>query len=307
VSRRVTILLALHQGEHHIHEQLESFRSQTHHDWELLVSDDGSSDGGPSIVRNFSARTPQRVELFQGPHAGAAANFLSLLKRLDTKKPYVALSDQDDVWLPRKLEVALRWLEGVKSGSPGLYCCRTIICDRNLERPRVSRAISRPPRFGNALVENIAGGNTMVLNAAAAAVARSAAMSSAIPSDHDWWLYQLISGAGGVVLFDDEPHILYRQHAGNEIGAADTWRDSAARLWRQLRSQPAQGCEAMWAALAASSSLLTPENAALLHEVRLAVRQRIHERLRAVRRLGLYRQSLRGALSLRLGFALGRL
>ena len=77
---RVLIGLALYQGAEHIAAQLDSIARQTHDDWRLVVSDDGSQDAGPRILRDFAAtRPPGQVELVEGPRRGATQNFLSLL------------------------------------------------------------------------------------------------------------------------------------------------------------------------------------------------------------------------------------
>ncbi|MGI9393708.1 MAG: glycosyltransferase, partial [Boseongicola sp.] len=77
----VTILLATFNGAAHVNEQLESYCNQTHRNWSLLVSDDGSSDETCSIIRKFARRNSKRqVTLLRGPGNGSASNFLSLLR-----------------------------------------------------------------------------------------------------------------------------------------------------------------------------------------------------------------------------------
>ncbi len=75
----------------------------------------------------------------------------------------------------------------------------------------------KAPGFRNALVQSIAGGNTMVMNRAAFAIVRQSAERTSFVS-HDWWCYMLVTGAGGRVIYSAEPHIGYRQHAGNVVG-----------------------------------------------------------------------------------------
>ena len=100
-----------------------------------------------------------------------------------------------------------------------------------LEPLGLSPALRRPPGFANALVQNIATGCTMVLNAAA----RRLVLDGPAPPDgtlHDWWCYLLVTGAGGTVIRDEEPALLYRQHGANAVGATD---HALTRLFSALR------------------------------------------------------------------------
>ena len=91
----------------------------------------------------------------------------------------------------------------------------------------------RGPDFANALVENIATGCTVVIDAAA-----REALLRAIPRSpvmHDWWAYLVVSGLGHVV-YDERPFVLYRQHGGNVVGAQhDFWKNWTARIGRFRR------------------------------------------------------------------------
>ena len=120
---QVAILLALYQGAAHLEPQLGSFLAQDHTAWRLLTSDDGSTDGTHDAVTAFGARAGRPVSLFAGPRRGYAANFLSLFDRGLSGAEWVALSDQDDVWLPDHLSRAVAAL-GPEAG-PALYCCRS--------------------------------------------------------------------------------------------------------------------------------------------------------------------------------------
>ncbi|MBR4877630.1 MAG: glycosyltransferase [Rhodocyclaceae bacterium] len=87
MGQTVAILLCTFQGERWLPEQLESLRAQTHRDWTLTVSDDGSTDATVQIVRDFAARVPQPVHITQGPQRGHAANFLTLSASLAHAAP----------------------------------------------------------------------------------------------------------------------------------------------------------------------------------------------------------------------------
>ena len=97
--------MAIYNGEKFLAEQLESFIAQTDGNWDLLVSDDGSSEQTAVILNRFKdkVKTKHNVNIVSGPRSGSAMNFLSLIGRVPDSINLVALSDQDDVWLPEKL------------------------------------------------------------------------------------------------------------------------------------------------------------------------------------------------------------
>jgi glycosyltransferase involved in cell wall biosynthesis len=263
MTPRLTIAMACRNGAAWLPQQLDSLLAQTQADWNLWVSDDGSTDGTRSLIGAFAAAFPDhRVTLLDGPERGSAANFLHLLCHPDLPPGAVALCDQDDVWLPGKLARALPRIAAEPVDLPVLYAAESWRCHADLSQPRASRPPCIAPSFANALVQNLCAGHTIVLNPAARDLVRRAGIPPGI-AFHDWWLYQLVTGAGGRVLLDPLPVALYRQHSANALGAAG---DARARLRRAALI--AGGTYAAWGrahrrALAASG-VLTPQAQALL-------------------------------------------
>ncbi|MDP5348151.1 MAG: glycosyltransferase, partial [Paracoccaceae bacterium] len=172
----VTILMATRNGAVNLGAQLDSFLAQTHPPAQVIVSDDGSRDGTVAMLARFAADHPGlNLRIIKGPQRGAAANFLHLLQALPADCGPVAFADQDDVWLPDKLARGLRALRDVPDGCPALVGGRSYVCDARLGRRRLSRMAPDAPSFRHALVQNFAGGNTMMLNATAARLLRDAA------------------------------------------------------------------------------------------------------------------------------------
>lgn len=303
----IVILMALFDGADAVDHQLESYSAQSHGNWSLIVSDDGSTDSGPEQVRAFATNAGRDVTLLQGPRAGFACNFLHLLTAAGPHIPFAALSDQDDVWLPGKLARALQHLADVAPGQPALYAGRTVICDNDLRPLRRSPKFTLPPSFPNALVQSIGGGNTMVLNRAALDLAQETARHARGVVAHDWWLYQIVSGAGGRVIYDPEPMVLYRQHGSNLIGANDRALASVSRLAQLLGGRFRDWNTANLAALEASSHWLTPEARAILAQFRRTRDGPARDRLAALRAAGLYRQTAKGNLALKLAALLNRI
>lgn len=222
---RVRILLATWNGAAHLDEQLDSYLTQDMPDWGLWVSDDGSTDGTRDILERFRAAHPDReIRLLPGPCRGAAANFLSLLTHPDLPPGPIALSDQDDVWMPHRLR---RGLAAVKGADAALYGATTVETDPNLVRLPKQKGPLPAPSFQNALVQNIVAGNTVTMNAAALRALRAGGAPD-VPY-HDWWIYLRLAGVGAEITLDDQPVLYYRQHARNVIGAH---RGAMARLQR---------------------------------------------------------------------------
>lgn len=304
----IVILMAVWNGADHLEEQLRSIATQFHDRWELQISDDRSSDESRAIVEAF-ARDGHTVSMTTGPCRGAAANFMSLVRGLDPAKAgnnWLAFSDQDDVWMPERLRHGVTALGEIAPDHPALYCAATLITDDDLNFPRMSPPRPKPPGFRNALVQNIASGNTILLNAAATRLAIEAAQEVDEVVVHDWWIYQLISGAGGTVIHDDRPALYYRQHPDNQIGANDTPRAQIRRLGMLLNGVFRRWNDINIAALSASAHRLTPENRVLLEDFAAMRRASLPMRLLRFRRMRLYRQSLAGTAALWLSVLLRR-
>ena len=224
----ITLLMGVYNGADMLAAQLQSFADQSDANWRLICSDDGSTDGSGEVIARFAAGVPQEVQQVDGPRQGFSANFMSMIAALEPESGPVGFADQDDVWLPEKLARARAALGNVDPARPALYCARRYLWQEGSDQRTPTPVAARAPSFRNALIENIAPGNTVVLNAAAARLARQAAQRTGPVFAHDWWLYLLIAGVGGEVIFDaGEPCLLYRQHEDNLIGGGH-WSGGAA-------------------------------------------------------------------------------
>ncbi len=286
----VQIVMGTWNSARFLSEQLESFSAQQHTDWSLWVSDDGSSDNTLEMVRAYAESVPQDVHLIEGPRKGVAANFLSLLCHPDLQSGPVAMADHDDVWLPDKLTRALDTLAGQDPDRPILYCTGSKVVDADLQDLHPSPARPRPPSFRNALVQTIAGGNTMMLNAAGLALARAAGPELDVPF-HDWWLYLLVTGAGGTVIYDERPSLLYRQHQGNMRGQNRGLAARVDRLSELLDNRYKHWIDANLAALADCVPLLSEETLKIFEEFAACRKLSGVAAARLARRLSIYRQS----------------
>ncbi|MGQ0609610.1 MAG: glycosyltransferase family 2 protein [Paracoccaceae bacterium] len=307
----VTVVMATRNGAPYLGEQLDSLERQSHATWRLMVSDDGSDDGTWTLLEAFQARIGAgRVTLGRGPQRGVAANFLSLIAAVGPQTAAVALADQDDVWLPEKLARGMAAMAGREG--PVLYCARTRIVGPALQERGLSAAWTRPFGFANALVQNVAAGNTILLNRAATDLARAAIrrMPAAVAEGivlHDWWLYQLVTGAGGMVLHDGEPVLLYRQHGQNLIGGNQGTLAKLRRLGMVLTGTFRDWNGRNIAALSAAGDLLSPHARTQLAGFAALRQAGLAGRLRGLARSGLYRQTRAGQAALWVSALLGRI
>ncbi|MGA0571608.1 glycosyltransferase family 2 protein [Variovorax sp. VNK109] len=294
----VAILLATYGGERFLEQQLRSILQQTYRNWRLFASDDGSSDGTLEVLDRFASTAGQgRTHIQCGPRRGFAANFLSLACATDIAADYYAFCDQDDIWNIDKVERSLAWLRCVPEGMPALYCSRTVLVDKDNVKIGTSRLFVKPPTFANALVQNIAGGNTMMFNRAASELLRQAG-AGVDAVFHDWWTYILVAGAGGYVFYDPLPSLRYRQHGANVIGAGSNLVSTLGRARALLAGQIRGWNERHIAGLQKVQHLLSEENRWALHDFARARRSAFLKRLALLQISGVYRQTALGNIGL---------
>jgi glycosyltransferase involved in cell wall biosynthesis len=300
----VAILLCTFNGSRFLSEQLNSFESQTHLSWFVIASDDGSSDGTLEILLHYQNKWPTgKLIIRRGPEKGFCSNFLSLACDPTVTADFYAFCDQDDVWLPAKLSAALNALsDNGLSEKPALYCGRTIYVDEELNRIGISRTFSFPTVFRNALVQSIAGGNTMVFNSKTKIFLEMTGLVQ--HASHDWWLYQLVTGVGGTVIFDKEPQVLYRQHNHALVGGNTSILQSIERFSAVLRGRFKKWCDINNSALSAAEDQFLYENKVTLNLFRLMRAAKFKDRIRLFGVVGLYRQSRLGTISLYLAVLL---
>jgi len=285
-------------GAAFIDEQLRSLLAQS---WPLIylwVSDDGSTDGTRSMIEAWRSRWNKgALTLVDGPRKGFAANFRSMIVDPRIGADYYAFCDQDDVWEPDRLESAIGWMKAQDEDKPLLFCSRTTTISENGAPAGHSPLFSRPPSFRNALVQSIAGGNTMLLNRAARDLLAKASARAEFVS-HDWWAYLIVTAAGGTVFYEKRPLVRYRQHGANLVGANVSWKARFSRLGRLFRGQFAIWTDSNLAGLAVNRDLLTGDAALCLGQFIGARKGNVFRRFSLLGKSGVYRQTLIGTLGL---------
>ena len=306
---RVAILLATFNGAAYLPEQLDSLLAQEYRDWTLFWHDDGSTDATEAIMCAFAARigAGRCVHLAESAgRLGILDSFMALLRAAAPtlgEHDAVAFADQDDVWLPRKLARGMAALAAEPARQPALYFARQVLVDDHLRRIGLSAPLTITPRFPAALTQNVAAGCTVLLNRAAAVlVAGSHPPAGTL---HDWWSYILVSAAGGRIVPDPEPTILYRQHAGNAIGAAASRPRRALAAVRRGPRPFMRDFARHVESLASHAKVLSPAAKRDLTVLRRAVAGGTLARLAGLRLPGLQRNHWSEGLLFRLWFLIG--
>ncbi|UUT21635.1 MULTISPECIES: glycosyltransferase family 2 protein [Pseudomonas] len=303
----VAILLCTYNGQAFLKEQIDSILAQTHQEWTLYISDDGSTDKTIELLEEYQLLIDeQRIKIFNGPRKGFAANFMSLIRNKGIKADFFAFSDQDDIWKNNKLERSIQHLALLPSDLPALYCSRTRLIDEDQNNIGFSPEFKREPTFKNALIQSISGANTMLLNNAARE------LLSLIPDTmkivaHDWLAYLLTTACGGRVVYDQEPTLDYRQHGGNLIGAGSSIKERMIRFQKLIDGQFRDWSDLNLKALEIVENKLPPENHQTLIDFRQGRQDSFFTRLRLMKKSGIYRQTLMDNISLAIAICLNKI
>jgi len=227
---KINVLLSTYNGEKYLLEQLHSLYQQTHQNTEIFVRDDGSKDNTVAILQREALDL--RLKLFASDkNIGPAASFFELLANC-ADADYYAFCDQDDVWETEKLSRAIKKLSSVIVDTPVMYFSRLTFVDADNHLIKLSTLPQKPAEFGNALVENIATGCTVVINQAARKLLLKHLPEKCVM--HDSWIYLVVSCFGRVI-YDEYPSMRYRQHANNAIGTSTNLLDTFLRRVKRFR------------------------------------------------------------------------
>ena len=215
---KVNILMSTYNGEQFLAEQIHSIQEQTYTDWQLLIRDDGSTDKTPEIIAKFVA-TDRRIFWINEQdrtNLGVINSFHTLLN-YETADVYF-FSDQDDVWLPDKLEVSLKEAEQYSVDEPLMIYMDLKVVDQELNILSNSMIRSQSHHANTELVQEltentVTGGVSMINHSLALLWQQTEGILM-----HDWYLALLASAFGNLV-YIDQPGELYRQHGNNVLGA----------------------------------------------------------------------------------------
>lgn len=237
---KVVVLLSTYNGEKYLEQQIDSILAQTERDLFIVARDDGSTDRTTEILDSYAAAG--RLRWYTGENLGPEKSFLNLLQNSD-EAAYYAFCDQDDYWHPDKIEAALHMLEAQAQEQPLLYFGKKRLVDGNLQPLEREDVYVRTVSYGCALINGVAFGCTMVFNHAVRALFED--FTPQAKYMHDVLLYRTVA-AVGKVLYDPAPHMDYRQHGGNVVGANKSgfqkWSNRFRNLFKRGEDHSRSAC-----------------------------------------------------------------
>ena len=217
---KVDVLLATYNGEKYLKEQIDSILEQTHSDFRLLISDDGSTDGTRKILEEYKNKDSRIQVFFQESNLGVVKNFEFLLKKVESA--YYMFSDQDDIWKAEKIEKSLNKIE---NDNCDLVYSDLEVVDEKLnvtyesywKLKGIYNKIKKYNNFESLYLNNFVTGCTII--------SKKELIDTYLPLPnsskyvlHDYWI-SLILSQNGKIDYIEEPLIKYRQHKNNKVGS----------------------------------------------------------------------------------------
>ncbi len=237
MNESITILLATYNGEKYIEEQLQSLLNQTYTNWHLIIRDDNSTDGTLAILASYQQQYPEKITILpnKGANLGSVLNFNALLTFAQDAH-YIMFCDQDDRWLPDKIEVTyarMRELEKEYGQEyPIMVFTNFQYVDEKMQVIESKKHFEintiRNFGFSHLLAQNPVYGCTTIINRA---LANKVGIIPPEAGFHDHWI-ALIAAAFGKLFYLKEKTVLYRQHSSNVSGNYDnnSWKKRFQRI-----------------------------------------------------------------------------
>lgn len=212
--KKVAVLMATYNSERFMRQQIDSILAQQGVEVDLLVRDDGSTDGSRAILDEYASKGLLRW--YTGPNLKSARCFMQLLADAPDADFY-AFADHDDYWMPDKLSVAVASIAD-SVDRPALYLAQPQSADVSLQ-PIPATVFKPLGTFAESMIYWFAMGCTMVLNHPLRTIINS--YTPQYLYMHDVWIYSIAHAVGSKVVWDPVPHTLNRQHGGNVVGLED--------------------------------------------------------------------------------------
>ena len=215
-KKKIVVLLSTYNGENYLKEQLDSILNQkTVHQLDLMIRDDGSTDETTKILKNYENAYPNRVKVLYEKNIGYIQSFFELIRKAEGYD-YYALSDQDDIWLEDKIEIAISKCESSGQNGPLLYGSSSFLVNDKLEKMGETQKDLHGITWDNVLIQNIFPGHAQVFNDALCQILKKEIDCTKVYV-HDFWITYMAL-LYGTTIFDNESHTLYRQHGTNTVG-----------------------------------------------------------------------------------------
>ena len=231
---KIAIILCTKNGEEFLEEQLKSLDNQTHNKIDLYIGDDASKDKTIEIIKSWKFNSLKLVELSNNNYNSFQENFISTLNKIKSNYDLYFFCDQDDIWDHKKVSEYIKIYEKNQNQDYLLICSRTNLINSKGKLIGMSPLFNRNPCIQNALVQSIAGGNTMAINHKVKQLISKIKNLNNVVS-HDWIIYILVTIFNGKVIYLKHPLTYYRDHHKNVIGSNISSISKLKRLFMLLR------------------------------------------------------------------------
>lgn len=235
MDKRMSVALCSYNGEKYIEAQLKSIIEQTLLPDEIIICDDGSTDTTLKIISEYFKEYKSLIKIYKNPERlGVVGNFSQCLSLCEGQ--YIALSDQDDIWVHDKLEQAMLMLKKAEDtfgeDEPLLVHSDLSVIDEEGQLLNTSFiSFSRlDPNSDEPLkilpVQNFVTGCSTLINEA---LLKIALPIPEIVMMHDWWL-ALVAAATGQIVYNTNKTVFYRQHNQNVVGANSYYSNESLKI-----------------------------------------------------------------------------
>lgn len=219
-KEKVDILLATYNGENYVSEQIDSILNQSYKNINLIISDDCSKDKTPQILEEYSKKDKRIKVIIQEENLGVVKNIEFLLKQVES--PYYMLADQDDYWLPEKVEKSL---ENLKNNNADLVFGDLEVVDKDLNTMYKSfNNYMLLTRKINKYIDSYKVNYLYNCVTGCTILSKKETIEKILPLPtnskyliHDHWIGLMVS-LNGKLAYMPEKYIKYRQHGNNQVG-----------------------------------------------------------------------------------------
>lgn len=235
---KVNIILCTYNGEKYLPQQLDSLLAQSYQNITIFIRDDGSTDRTPEILKDYSQRSTDGIHIKliedQDGNQGYVKNFLKTI-RASGEAEYYAFCDQDDYWMPDKVERAVAAMQKRENDHCLLYTSAYNVCNGAMKITDHGHVPTPFDRLdvGKALSLYDGGwllGFTCVINKKLKQLAFDNTVMAMY--SHDIWVQAVALGFGGELIYDDKVTALFRRHDATTSIAESGVNHSALAAWK---------------------------------------------------------------------------
>ena len=259
--KKIAVLMSTYNGEKYIEQQIKSILAQEDVDVTLYIRDDGSFDNTVYCIKKFQDKN---INIIIGDNKGPCNSFLELVNLVDDTYDYYAFSDQDDIWLPQKIKNSIDLIEKINvSEESCLYYSNQTFVNEDFVEMDITKKNRRRYSFKFSLIRSNFPGCTMLFNKKTMLIMKQYKAKNQIM--HDQYVFQIVSGCGGTIIYDSNSYIKYRLHGTNVSNYSSSMVKRIKKLVKDYK-EPQKRSDALIELYSNYGTLMTAENKKILKE-----------------------------------------